>query len=80
MKPKYFIIVSLILILIAGCATVPKCPACPPERAYFRGDGGGLVYFEKGWFDKKEGRWLTQEEVDKRFEEYKKERERRGGF
>jgi len=58
MKPKYLVIVSLTLILIAGCATVPRCPPCPPENTIFM-TPSGPAEMPKGFFDTGEGQnWM----------------------
>ena len=74
MKPKYLIIVSLILILaLTGCATVPKCPACPPENTVFMAPSGP-VEMPKGFFDTEEGKnWMHADD-------YKDAMEKRGGM
>ena len=60
-------LIVAICLLFIGCTT-----PCPSERAFFDSHEQ-LVYIEKGWFDKKEGRWLTQKEVDVIIEKYRKE-------
>ena len=68
-------LIVAICLLFIGCAT-----PCPSERAFFIGLHGQLVYMEKGWFDKKEGRWLTQKEADIVIEKYRKEFKNRFGM
>ena len=74
MKPKYLIIVSLILILLlAGCATVPKCPPCPPEDTLFM-TPIGPIQMPKGFFNAGEGQnWMHTED-------FKEQQKRDRGF
>jgi len=44
-------LIVAICLLFIGCTT-----PCPSERAFFFDSHEQLVYIEKGWFDKKEGR------------------------
>ena len=74
---KNFILKSLLITLclyLSACAT-----PCPSKRAFFINNYGQLVYMEKGWFDEKEGRWFTQEEVDMLIEKYIKEYKQKHG-
>ena len=58
MKKLIFAAIALILILIAGCAAVPKRPSCPPEDTLFMTPIGPLQ-MPKGFFDKGEGEnWM----------------------
>lgn len=66
----------LLCSLIFGCVSPSSCPS---ERAFFIDAYGSLVYIEKGWFDEKEGRWATQEEIDKLVKKYEKEYKQKYG-
>jgi len=68
------LLITLCLYLFARAT-----PLCPSKRAFFIDMYGQLVYIEKGWFDKKEGRWFTQEEADVRIEKYMKEHKQKYG-
>jgi len=69
MKPTLIILV--VLILITGC--VVEKVSCPKEKAYFLGPDGRIVVMEKGFFDKKEGRWITEKEFNLFMENYQKQ-------
>ena len=70
MKPNYLIIVSLILaLLLAGCATVSKCPPCPAENTVFMAPSGP-VEMPKGFFDTKEGEnWMHTDDYEKKLKD-----------
>lgn len=75
MKNHLFILsIALALaILLAGCATVPKCPACPPENTLFM-TPSGPAKMPKGFFDTEEGRnWMHTDD-------YRDAMKKRGGL
>jgi len=69
---KRSLIIAIAFILITGCAS--KKIFCPRERAYFLDPDGQVIVMEKGFFDKKEGHWITEDEFNLIVEKYKKQR------
>ena len=73
MKKLIFAAIALVLILIAGCAAVPKCPPCPPENTVFM-TPAGPAEMPKGFFNHGEGEnWMHTDD-------YKNAMEKRSGF
>lgn len=68
MKRLFF----LLVIVIVGCATVPKCPPCPPEDAYTMTEMGFPVLIPRGYFDDPNN-WFTEQQI-------KDVMEKRGGL
>ena len=61
MKNLFILSVALVLVLMAGCATAPKCPTCPSENAIIMVGPGIPVVVPKGYFDNPEN-WLTEQQ------------------
>jgi len=73
MKTKLFILSVVLALMLAGCATVPKCPPCPPENTLFITPGGPME-MPKGFFDQEEGKyWMHTDD-------YNRAVEKRGGL
>jgi len=63
MKPM---IIVLLVLILAGCATVPKCPPCPPENTIFMTPIGPME-MPKGFFDTGEGQeWMHADDLKSR--------------
>ena len=66
MKKAALILVAI--ILLAGCASAPKCPPSPPSDVIFMTDFGP-VSVPEGFFDAGEGAgWMRLEEFKRRME------------
>jgi len=77
-KHLFVLSVILTLILTIGCATIPKCPPCPPENTIFI-TPDGLVEMPKGFFDTGEGRnWMHTDDYKKQRRDTIEKQE--GGF
>jgi len=64
------VLVIILCFLCLSCSG--KKLSCPSERAYFLALDGQVFVMEKGFFDTKDGRWLTEEEFKQLVEKYKR--------
>jgi len=74
---KIIILSAALALMLAGCATVPKCPPCPPENTLFMTQDG-LVEMPKGFFDTGKGqKWMHTDDFEK---QRRDAREKQGGL
>ncbi|MDF1592606.1 MAG: hypothetical protein P1P89_13910 [Desulfobacterales bacterium] len=62
------------VLLPAGCASVPKCPVCPADNVIFMAQDGSLVSIPKGFFDQGDGEsWMRLEDFKKRMQDARRQ-------
>ena len=76
---KRILTISIALILIAGCAKIPKKVSCPRDNVIYFDSGGRLQWVPEGFFDGESGPggyYMTEKQYNKIIEELK----RKGGM
>jgi len=68
------LIVFLLSLPVFGCVKKNQTTFCPTEDASFLDDFGRVMIMKKGFFNDKEGHWLTEDEFREMIEQYKRKR------